>query len=302
MILSFTVKVCFSQTDSIPSTDSVMTAEANEEALQDYVIQTIQPFACRMFSTLITYRDGYTSSMGRNDNYSRVSQLTGGLQALAKVDLKTTLGLSITGRRLMLHDRFAPVTDIFKKDSSYNSDSYFRYLIVQSRLNLSHKRNLLFISGNVFIPLNQDKEVVYGKRKFQDPVYKQINAQIIFYRKYSRYFSFNRGITVTARITGEPVNNLVMRGFIIPVFQHRLFHRIYFTASAELNALLVRPFFNNFYLNEKAGLLYNGPFGILYSFQYGYYALGKNTNAQHSFNLSLKREFNTIPFRKLRPS
>ncbi len=301
-ILSLSVKVCFSQTDSIPSIDSVMTAEANEEALQDYMIQTIQPFACRIFSTLVSYRDGYTSSMGRNDNNSRVSQLTGGFQALAKVNTRTTLGISITGRRLMLHDRFDPVTDIFKNDNSLNSDSYIRYLILQSRFNLSLKRNLLFISGNVFIPMNRDKEVIYGKRKFQDPVYKQINAQFIFYRKYSRYFSLNKGIMTTWRITEDPVNKVVMRGFLIPVFQHRLSSTVYLTASAELNALFVKPFFNNFYLNEKAGLLYNGPFGILYSFQYGYYALGKNSNAQHSFNVSLKREFKTIPIRKLRAS
>lgn len=302
IILLLSVKFCFSQTDSIPSADSVMAAEANEEALQDYVIQTIQPFGCRIFSTLISYSDGYTSSMGRNDNNSRVSQLTGGFQALAKVSANTTLGISITGRRLMLHDRLAPITDIFKKDSSYNSDSYFRYLIFQSRFNLSLKRNLLFISGNVFIPLNQDREVVYDKRKFQDPVFKQINAQFIFYRKYSRYFSLNRGIMTTWRITDKPVNKFVMRGFLIPVFQHRLSSTVYITASAELNALFVKPFFNNFYLNEKAGFLYNGPFGILYSFQYGYYALGKNTNAQHSFNVSLKREFKTISIRKLRAS
>lgn len=294
--------VAEAQTDSIPSTDSVIVFEVNEEALQDFMIQTSQPFACRVFSTLITHRDGYSSSMGRKDNVARLTQITGGVQFITRVNSRTTLGLTVTGRRLMLHDHLAPLTDIFKSDSSQNSETYLRYLIFQSRYNLKLKRNQLFISSNAFIPLTGGAEVVYNKTKNQDIFYKQLNVQAVFSRIYSSNFSFNRGITAIYRITGKPVSKLAMRGFLLPVFQHRLSTRIYFTASAELNALLVNSFFNNLYINERAGVSYNGPFSILYSFQYGYYALGKNTNAQHSFNVSLKREFKTFPVRKLRNS
>lgn len=292
----------FSQTDSIVSADSSMASESNEEALQDYLIQTGQPFACRAFAALVSHRDGYSSSMGRMDNAARVTQMTGGFQLFAKVNNRTTLGLTITGRRLMAHDRLASISEIFKTGNSHNSETYFRYLILQSRSNLPLKRNQLFISGNVLIPMSKDIEVDYNNKKNQDALYRQLNAQLVFFRKYSPHFSFNRGITAAYRITGKPVNKLVMRGFLLPVFQHRLTARVYFTASAELNALLVKPFFNNLFLHEKAGLLYYGPFGILYSFQYGYYALGKNANAQHSFNVSLKREFKSIPLRRLRTS
>lgn len=291
------------QTDSLAAAaDSVMTAESNEEVLQDYLIQTSHPFACRVFSALITQRDGYTGSMGRKDNSARVTHLTGGLQMLAKLNANATLGLAITGRRLMIHDRKAPITDIFKPDHSQNSETYLRYVIFQSRFNKRLNRNFLFISSNVLIPLNNQVEVILKNIRNQDPLFKQVNAQFIFYRRYSEHFSFNRGITATYRITNNPVNKLVMRGFLIPVFQHRISSDLYFTASAELNFLFMKPFLNNFYMNERAGFLYSGPFGILYSFQYGYYALGKNTNAQHSFNVSLKREFKTIPIRKLRAS
>jgi hypothetical protein len=294
--------VAGAQSDSIPVSDTVMNAEVNEEAMQDFLIQTSMPFAVRAFSTLVSYRDSYSSGMGRKDNASRVTYLTPGFQLLALLKRQTTLGVSITGRRFMLHDFQAPITEVFKPDKNDNTATYLRHLILQSSYNLKLKRNRLFIAGNVFLPLSRNAEVVFNKRKSNDFIYKQVNAQFVFYRRYASYFSFNRGISATYRITATNVNKLVIRGFLLPVFQQRLSSRIYFTASAELNAMLVQPFFNSMYLNESVGIIYNGPFGILYSFQYGYYALGKNSNAQHSFNVSLKHEFKSFPIKKLKAS
>lgn len=240
--------------------------------------------------------------MGRKDNNLRVSVLTGGVQLLTRVNAKTILGLTMTARRMMLHERNDPFTDIFKPDNSHYSESYFSNLIFQSRHYVSLKSNRLFISCNVFFPLSNDAEVVFKNQKNQDALFSQVNAQFILFRRFSGYFSLNRGINATYRITGKPVNKMVMRGFLIPVFQQRLSSSVFFSASAELNMLLVKPFFNSLYLNEKVEVLVYGPFGISYSFQYGYYALGKNVNAQHSFNVSLKREFHAFPIIKFRKS
>lgn len=282
----------FFQADSVRLNKSADSLIVDDEYLIEGTYMLLKDFQFRVVSNLITQRETYNENMNRIDNDTRVTTANLSLQGWLKVNNKVNIGMNASLRAFKTGGYASSPLDVYDFSSDSTSKTVFRSFSPIVKILLYDGKFRLAGQSTFIIPVSKAFDLTYDENIFRDPNQAQWTNQLLYVKKYSKYFSLKLEMVAILRLgQTEGTRGFTLRMPVTPVFNYSFNSKLLINAYMELNPVIVEGFFSSFNFRETIGFAYylNNNFSL--DFLFTYVALGIKAPAQKFIALGTRISF-----------